>query len=251
MLNYEISGKGKETLVLLHGFMENLSIWDDMEAFLSQDFQLVKVDLPGFGQSKVIAENQTMEMMAEELKKLTDFLELDTFHLLGHSMGGYISLAFAEKYPEVLKSFTLFFSTYFADDAEKKNIRQKSLRVIEDNYQAYANAGIPNFFSINERDALRDKISLAKDIAYTADVKGVLASQKGMMERPDRKSVLEKFEGKILLIEGRLDNAVNAEKTIAELPDRKNIKAYTLDCGHNGQWEKPSICAAIINAELL
>ncbi len=251
MIHYEIVGKGKETLILLHGFMENLSIWDDMEHHLSQDFQLVKVDLPGFGKSESIAEVQTMEVMAEAVKNLVDHLEIKEFHLLGHSMGGYISLAFAEKYPDLLKSMTLFFSTFFEDDDEKKKLRQKSLRVIEDNYRAYASAGIPNFFSINERDALRDKISLAKDIAYTADVKGVLASQKGMIERPDRKSVLEQFEGKIILIEGRLDNAVNSIKTIAELPDRKNIKAYLLDCGHNGHWEKPSICAEIINTELL
>lgn len=251
MLHYEISGSGKETLVLLHGFMENLTIWDDIERYLSEDFQLVKVDLPGLGKSSVIAETQTMDIIAEELKKLMDYLEVTEFHLLGHSMGGYVALAFAEKYPQSLKSISLFFSTYFEDDAEKKNVRQKSLRVIADNYQAFVNTGIPNFFGINEREQLRDKIELAKQIAYTANIDGVLASQKGMAERPDRRKVLEDFEGRILLILGRFDNAVNSTKTIKDLPDRENIKAYLLDCGHNGHWEKPSICAEIINAELL
>lgn len=251
MLHYEISGSGKETLVLLHGFMENLTIWDDMERYLSEDFQLVKVDLPGFGKSESIAEIQTMEIIADEVEKLMHYLEVTNFHLLGHSMGGYVALAFAEKYPQRLKSLSLFFSTYFEDDAEKKSIRQRSLRVISDNYQAFANAGIPNLFGINERDQLRDKIELAKQIAYTASIAGVLASQKGMIERPNRRSVLENFEGRILLIFGRFDNAINSIKTIAELPERENIKAYLLDCGHNGHWEKPSICAEIINTELL
>ncbi|MFN3019846.1 alpha/beta fold hydrolase [Chryseobacterium sp. TY3] len=251
MLHYEISGKGRETLVLLHGFMENLEIWDDMMPHLSEDFQLVKVDLSGFGKSAPIAEIQTMELFAEEIKKLTDHLEINKFHLLGHSMGGYISLAFAEKFPELLKSFTLFFSTYFEDDDEKKSIREKSLRLIEENYKAYANAGVPNFFGPDARRTLKNKIQLAKEIAYTANVNGVLASQKGMKDRPNRKSVLEQFDGLILLIEGRFDNAVNAVKTIVELPERDNIKAYLLNCGHNGHWEKPSICAEIINTELL
>ena len=99
MLNYEIERKGNYNLILLHGFMENLSICDDMIPFLSEKFRLIKIDLPGFGKSDVVAEIQTSEIMADEVKKVTDELGLTEFHLLGHSMGGYISFAFAEKYP--------------------------------------------------------------------------------------------------------------------------------------------------------
>ena len=101
MLNFETKGNGKKTLVLLHGFMENISIWDDMEPHLSEDFSLLKIDLPGHGQSDIIAEIQTMELMAEEVKKVLDDQNLKKVHLLGHSMGGYISLSFAEKHPEL------------------------------------------------------------------------------------------------------------------------------------------------------
>ena len=251
MLNYEIEGNGPEILVLLHGFMENLSIWDDMIPFLSDQFKIVKIDLPGFGKSQVIAEIQTGDLMADEVKKVTDHLAVNQFHLLGHSMGGYISLAFAEKYPEILKSFTLFFSTYFADDAEKKQTRTKGLRIIKENLKAFVNAGVPNLFNPNELDVLQPKIKLAKEIAYTSSVDGVLASQKGMIERPDRSKVLETFGRRILVLSGKHDSAVNSEKTIKNLPDQKNIKSYVLDCGHNGHWEKPEVCAAIINTELI
>ncbi|MGZ5263996.1 MAG: alpha/beta fold hydrolase, partial [Kaistella sp.] len=88
MLNYEISGKGKENLVLLHGFMENLMIWEEMENHLSKDFTLIKIDLPGHGLSKIYSEIHTMEFMAEEVQKLTNHLKIKNFHLLGHSMGG-------------------------------------------------------------------------------------------------------------------------------------------------------------------
>ena len=111
MLNYEIVGNGSENLILLHGFMENLMIWEDMIPNLSKDFTLIKIDLPGHGLSKIYDEIHTMELMAEEVKKVTNHLKMKNFHLLGHSMGGYTSLAFAEKFPKDLKSLTLFFST--------------------------------------------------------------------------------------------------------------------------------------------
>ncbi|AZI33039.1 alpha/beta fold hydrolase [Kaistella carnis] len=251
MLHYEKSGQGKEHLVLLHGFMENLTIWEEMTPQLSAHFTLIKIDLPGHGKSKVYKEVHTMELMAEEVKKVTDSLQLNSFHLLGHSMGGYTTLAFAEKFPEVLKSITLFFSTYLEDDAEKKEQRQKSLRIIKEAFPNYVNAGVPNLFNSNEKDILEGKIELAKKIALSTDNDGVLAAVKGMIERTDKMEVLKNFEGKILVIAGKHDNAVKNDITLKNLPDRTNIKSYLIDCGHNGHWEKPGICAEIINTELL
>jgi len=251
MLNFKKKGNGKQTLVLLHGFMENLSIWNDMEPHLSEDFSLLKIDLPGHGKSEVLAEIHTMELIADEVKKVLDHEKLNTVHLLGHSMGGYVSLAFAEKFPESLKSLTLFFSTYFADDEEKKQQRIKSYRVIKDAFGHYVRAGIPNLFNSNERDILEGKIQTALEVALSTNNLGALASVKGMVERTDKKHILENLDSRILVLAGKHDNAVKTEDTINNLPDRTNIKSYILDCGHNGHWEKPGICAEIINTELL
>lgn len=251
MLNFERKGNGKETLVLLHGFMENLSIWSDMEPHLSDNFSLLKIDLPGHGQSEIIAEVQTMELMAEEVKKVLDHENITKIHLLGHSMGGYVSLAFAEKHPEYLKSLTLFFSTYFPDDAEKKEQRIKSYRIIKDAFAHYARAGVPNLFNPNEKDILEGKIETALEVALSTNNLGALASVKGMVERTDKKHIMENLEAKILVLAGKHDNAVKTETMIKHLPDRTNIKSYILDCGHNGHWEKPKICAEIIDTELL
>lgn len=251
MLHFEKKGNGKETLVLLHGFMENSSIWSDMEPHLSENFSLLKIDLPGHGKSEIYGEIHTIDLMADEVKKVLDNQKLEKVHLLGHSMGGYISLAFAEKYPEILKSLTLFFSTYFPDDEEKKEQRIKSYRIIKDAFSHYARAGIPNLFNPNERDILEGKIETALRVALSTNNLGALACVKGMVERTDKKHVLENLEAKILVIAGKHDNAVKTDKTIKNLPDRTNIKSYVLDCGHNGHWEKPVICAEIINTELL
>ncbi len=251
MLNYEISGKGKEPLVLLHGFMENNTIWSDMEKYLADDFSLIKIDLPGHGKSGMYGEIHTMELMAGEVQKVTTHLNLPQFHLLGHSMGGYTSLAFAGQFADSLKSLTLFFSSFLPDDEEKKEQRRKSFRIIKEAYPNYVKAGIPNLFNANEKDILEGKIELAKEIALSTDTDGVLAAVKGMTERTGKESVMQNFEGKILVIAGKHDNAVKTDLMLKQLPDRTNIKSYLLDCGHNGHWEKPEICAAIVNTELL
>jgi len=251
MLHHEISGNGKKPLVLLHGFMENTTIWDEMEVHLSKDFTLIKIDLPGHGKSKVYQEIHPVELMAEKVKEVIDALKLEKINLLGHSLGGYVSLAFAEKFPEILESMTLFFSTTVADDEEKKEIRRRSIAIIDENFETFIKTSIPNLFSNNEKDILEGKIELAKNIAKSTDKEGVKAAQLGMAERPDRTEILENLDAKILIIAGKYDNAVKTENLLKIIPEKTNIKTYVLDCGHNGHWEKPTICAEIINTELL
>lgn len=251
MLHHETVGHGGQVLVLLHGFMENTKIWGDMEPYLSSQFKIVKIDLPGHGQSPLYHSINTMELMAEEVKKCMDSLRISEFHLLGHSMGGYVSLSLAEKYPEAIKSLSLFFSTFLPDTDEKKEQRRKSFRIILENFKAYVNAGVPLLFSPNDRARLTDKIALAKNIALSTNPEGALAAVKGMIERGNKRAILEQLETKIILFAGKYDQAIKTEKTLEELPQRDLIKSYLLDCGHNGHWEKPQICAAILNEELL
>lgn len=251
MLHYEISGSGKESLVLLHGFLENSTIWVDMEKTLSKQFKLIKIDLPGHGKSPRLGEIHTMEAMAIEVKNTLKKIGIGEFHLLGHSMGGYVTLAFAELFPELLQSITLFFSHFFADSEEKKEQRRKSYRIIEESFRHYVNAGIPNYFNPFELQNLEVQINLAKKIAMETDHLGALACAKGMVERVDRKAVLEQFLKKILLLSGKNDTTINLCELVNKIPKRSNIKTYILDCGHSGHWEKPSICAEIINIELL
>ncbi len=251
MLYYELSGNGKEELVLLHGFMENTTIWTDMEERLSDDFRLIKIDLPGHGSSPIYSEVHTMEFMAEKVKEVTDHLNLKKFHLLGHSMGGYVSLAFAGIFPEVLKSITLFFSSPMADDAEKKEQRLKSLRVIREAFAGYVNAGVPNLFNPNEKAFLEVKIAVAKEIALSTPNEGAAAAVQGMAERTEKWDIIHSFRERILVIAGKHDTAVKTEEVLEQLPDRTNLKSYLVDCGHNGHWEKPAVCAEIINTELL
>lgn len=250
MLHYEISGKASKDLVMLHGFMENNTIWLEMETQLLKEFRLIKIDLPGHGKSEILAEIHSMELMADEVNKVVTHLQIEKFHLLGHSMGGYVSLALAEKFPEKLESLSLFFSTPLADSSEKKEIRRRSIKLIEENFSSFVNASIPNLFDENRKEELEDKIKQAKEIAISTPVRGVTAAVKGMMERPDCTPVLEKFGKKILIIAGEKDNAVSTEDLLKTIPKGEKIKIHVLNCGHNGHWEKPKECAEIITKEL-
>ena len=251
MLHYTISGKGKETLVLLHGFLESSNIWQDFLPYLEEHFTLICIDLPGHGKSPCIAETQTMELMASAVKETLQSLPLEKFHLLGHSMGGYISLAYAEIFPEDLLSLTLFFSTYQADDDDKKENRRKSFRIIKEEFGKYINAGVPLLFSTSERNNLQPKIQFTKQIALSTPTEGAIASVKGMIERPDRRNILNQLSAKIILLLGKHDAAVPSLQLLQDLPDADNIKAYLLDCGHQGHLEAPSICGEILKKELL
>lgn len=251
MLHYRIFGNGTEPLVLIHGFMENSTMWTDMLPLLSPEFTIITIDLPGHGSSNVFQEIHSMEFMAEKVKETLSNLSFSSFHLLGHSMGGYVALAFAEKYPEMLKSLTLFFSTSLADDEEKKQIRLRSIKIIDENFNTFVHSTIPNLFNPNEKEQLEDKINTAKNIALSTPKEGVKAAQIGMSKRPDRTNVLTQLNQKTLILSGKHDMAVKAETFLQTLPKKANIKSYMLDCGHCGHWEKTQQCAEIINQELL
>lgn len=251
MLHYETSGQGSHNLVLLHGFMENSEVWNFMKPFLSDQFKIITIDLPGHGQSESQEEILTMGFMAKEVHHLIDHLNLTTFHLLGHSMGGYVSLAYAELYPEKLQSLTLFFSTFLEDTLEKKDQRRKSFRVVKDAFKHYVNVGIPNLFAPDQSTDLMNEINFAKKIALEMNSESVIAALKGMIERTNKTDVLKVLDIKIILIAGKYDTAVNSEVTFKNLPKRENIKFHLLDCGHMGQLEQPDLCAEIINTELL
>ena len=251
MLHHEISGKGKETLVLLHGFMEDSTVWKMMLPQLEQNFRCVTIDLPGHGQSPTDKEVLTMDYNAQQVREVLDELQLEKVHLLGHSMGGYTALAFAKKYAARLDSLTLFFSSFMADTEEKKEQREKSIRLIREKMESYIKNSTPDLFNENEKESLRKEIDFAVKVALRTKPESAIAALKGMIEREDTLDVLKTLEAKIVVIAGRHDSAVKTDTTWDKLPDRENIKGYLIESGHNGHLERPEICSAIISRELL
>ena len=124
-------GKGKP-VVLIHGFGEDGNIWDKQVAFLKDHFRLIIPDLPGSGRSALIPD-MSIEGMAEAMHSMLMNEGISACVVLGHSMGGYLTLAMAEKYPDLFRSFGLIHSSAFADSEEKKAARSKSIEFIKNN----------------------------------------------------------------------------------------------------------------------
>jgi pimeloyl-ACP methyl ester carboxylesterase len=199
-IHYEAFGKGP-AIFLLHGFLESSTMWNPLIQEFSKKNTLVTIDFPGHGKSGVIAETLSMELMAEVVNEVMQNLQISTATLMGHSMGGYVALAYAELFPEKVEKLILLNSTPIADSEERKENRNRALKVIDQNPQAYISMAIGNLFAETSREKFASEIEVLKNEAYSFPVEGIKAAIKGMRDRKDRSEVLTDFKkGKYMIL---------------------------------------------------
>lgn len=236
-IKYHTEGKGN-VLVLLHGFTESLEIWDDFSAELSLDFKVVSIDLPGHGKSDCIGESHSMELMANVVKAVLDKEEIKKCVIVGHSMGGYVALAFAELYPSMMKGLGLFHSSALPDTPEGKVNRTRAIEAIGNNHSEFIMNFIPDLFAPQNRDILKDEINILVKKAGNMTSHSIIASQRGMMERKDRRFILENAEYPVMFIAGKQDSRVPYDKILEQISLPKDTFAVLLhDIAHMGYLE--------------
>ncbi|OPZ99178.1 MAG: 4,5:9,10-diseco-3-hydroxy-5,9,17-trioxoandrosta-1(10),2-diene-4-oate hydrolase [Bacteroidetes bacterium ADurb.Bin408] len=236
-VHYTVAGKGP-CIVLLHGFTEDASIWDNYTNTLKENFTVLTPDLPGHGLSETWETPHTMEKQAELLKNLLDNLNIKTIVLIGHSMGGYVALAFAEAYPQYLKGLCLFHSSALADSPETLAVRDKTISIVRQNKFSFLSQFIPDLFAQANRLLYEKEIQSL--VAKAADMKpeGVINAIEGMKIRPDRCHVLKSLQIPILFIAGKQDNRVPVEKLLAQMVLPTHTEALVLgNVGHMGYIE--------------
>ncbi len=235
---YRKVGNGKP-LVLIHGFAEDGEIWHKQIEFLKNDFQLIIPDLPGSGKSEMITD-MSIEGLAEVIKAIMFEEETNECTLAGHSMGGYITLAFAEKYPSLVSAIALVHSSAFADDEEKKANRLKSIEFVKKNGAfeflkvAIADLFTENFYA-NNRETVDGQIEKAKFFTDEA----IIAYYHAMINRPDRISVLKNFNKPVHFIIGQHDKAVPFKDSMQQvhLPAQSHINILR-NSAHMGMLEE-------------
>ncbi|MBN2482340.1 MAG: alpha/beta hydrolase [Bacteroidales bacterium] len=240
-MRYADTGTGTP-VVLLHGYLESLKIWYPFADILSENNRVICPDLPGHGYSGIIQSVHTMELMASYIKKLLDRLSVDSCILAGHSMGGYVALAFAEKYPEYLKGLVLFHSVPFADTDDKKINRDREIDLVwGGKKKLLITSNIPKGFSDTNLVRLKTQISKAKKIGRNTPDAGIVALLKGMKCRPDRTAVISECPVPIMWILGRKDNYINFDQVHQRAVSLgKNLQMVTLEnSGHMGFIEEP------------
>ena len=230
MTNYIKTGKGK-AVVLLHGFLESCQIWLPIMEKLKDTCCLIAPDLLGHGKAGVISDVHSMEMMADDVLSILENEKISECLLVGHSMGGYVSLAFAEKYPNMVKGIVLMNSTPLPDSDEKKANREKVVKVIDNEKVFFIRNAITNLFSSENQILMKDTIEHFIDIALKTPKQGIKAASLGMKDRPNRVSVLNSLSGIKHFIIGKNDALIPSDDLI-ELA--QNIKASysVLNGGH-------------------
>lgn len=237
---YRVEGKGN-TVFLVHGFGEKGTVWEEQIAALKDEFRLIIPDLPGTGNSGKV-DDMSMEGLAAVLRALAEEeAPGDKIVVIGHSMGGYITLAFAEAYPQLLSGFGLFHSSALPDSEEKKATRRKAIGFIrEHGSAAFFRQSTPNLFAPATREEKPVLIDEFIDELGNFSPEILVSYYEAMMERPDRTDVLKNAACPVLFILGQHDTAVPFEDGLKQVNLPKKSYIHVLrQSGHMGMLEEP------------
>lgn len=235
---YSVIGEGEAT-VLLHGFLESSKIWQEFLPEFSGYAKIITIDLPGHGRSGCIEEVHSMELMATVVHEVLQAVGVKKANFIGHSMGGYVGLAFLEKYPELVNDFMLLNSTPQADTEEKKEIRDRSVQLVEKNKRAYVSMAIKNLLSPNNTEKFSEEIQELIEVASEFPTSGITAALKGMKIRTNRTAVLNNLKGTKIIVAGIEDPLINL-KDLKQLAADFGCGFITLAGGHLSYIESKS-----------
>jgi pimeloyl-ACP methyl ester carboxylesterase len=236
---YDLSGTGS-ALVFVHGFGEDRSVFQSFAHFFVDNYQVLNIDITGVGESEPLKE-YSLEYMADCLHAVLQKEEIKNFILIGHSMGGYLALAFIEKYPDFVKGLCLFHSHPFEDAPEKKAGRIKSMEFVKNNGTApFVKPLISNLFAHNfakNNQAIID-YQIQKATQYPPHT--IIGCLNAMTNRPDRTSVLKNATFPVLFIIGKEDSSISFSQSLQQthLPSFAQIEILE-NVGHLGMLEAP------------
>lgn len=242
------SQQGDKCVVLLHGYLESILVWEDFVPYLYKEVRVVTLDLPGHGISVVTGEEHSMEFLADTVAEGLRALGIERCTLVGHSMGGYVALAFCERHPEMLDGLVLLSSTPNADTPEKAENRRREIALVKAGKKEMLARVAPEAgFAEENRPRMKDQIEdLAEQVVVTED-EGIVALLNGMIARRDRNEMLRETKVPVLFILGRKDNYIPveaAEKMVAEHPEAQVV--WLENSGHMGFLEEPEAAAQAI-----
>lgn len=244
-MHYKITGRGK-TIVLLHGFLEDHTIWQEVAESLSKTFQLILIDLPGHGKSPVLSGIHSMELMAGEVCRVLQSEKIEKAALVGHSLGGYVALACIEKYPELFDGICLVNSTPEADSPERIQNRNRAVQAVRQNKNLFIRMAIPNLFNQVRLEAYKPDVEKLVSAACQMSEEAIIASVEGMKIRQNRMQALTEFEGEKLWVIGKRDDVLDA-KSLKKLAKQHEIPFVEFPDGHMGMIENAGELTSIIN----
>lgn len=236
---YSDQDKGPAVL-FLHGHLENSGMWKEIAASLPKSTRKICLDLPGHGHSGNLGYVHSMEEMAEVVEALLEHLKLKKVLLCGHSMGGYVALAFAEAFPDKVRGLILMNSTARADNPEKKKNRDKAIAVAKKNHRSFIRHAIPMLFRPKHRRLMKDTVNEVKKEALRTSKQGAIAAIEGMKIRPDREVLLHFAPYRVLFIAGKNDPVIPFEFSEEQMKAAQ-VTGLVTENGHMGYLEDADV----------
>lgn len=220
-------------------------MWKEYVDFFSEKHHVITIDLLGHGQSDPLGYVHEMEDNAKVVNEVLEHLKIEKAIVLGHSMGGYVGLAFAELYPQKIQKLVLLNSTSKEDSAEKKTNRTRAIKAVKQNYANFVSLAIANLFSENNRTRLAKEIEKVKEEALKTPLQGIVASLEGMKIRKDREWLLQENRFPLLLILGKKDPVLNYEESLSQIEDT-TAELVSFEDGHMSQIENKEALKTIL-----
>ena len=233
-IRYKSEGHGN-VIILLHGFLESLDIWESFSERLSQHFNVISIDLPGHGGSGSLGEVHTMTLMADSVNAVLNHLKIEQCVVAGHSMGGMVAVHLAEKYPDKVKAFGFFHSQADSDTQETKDNRNRTIAILNKNYITWVNQFIPDLFADCNKEKYVPEIQHLQQIAGNMKASQIIAAQAGMRDRESKLPFLAATDQPVFFIVGKEDSRMSVPKILAQsiLPKHSEILLLS-DVGHMG-----------------
>ena len=248
-LHVSVKGNGPKNILFLHGYLETMYIWENFTDMISDGCKVISIDLPGHGLSGSHPQENSLEFSAVTIGQLMDKLALEKFSIVGHSMGGYVAAECAAKFPSRVESLILMHSLPFADTRQKKEERLHEIEIIAaGKLSEVVNKAVDKSYAPENLIICKEKIAETKIIAETHDPLGIIATLRGMINRPDNSSVIKNLQIPLLMFFGTKDNYITGEKALAAQSINKNTTAiYLENSGHNGFIEEQQLVLDSLN----
>lgn len=246
-LHYRVQGSGP-WVVLIHGFIESIEIWNELAAVLAEKFSVLMVDLPGHGRSGLNDEEQTIPLMASGVRAVMASLEINECILCGHSMGGYVSLEIAREISQKIKGLILFHSHAAPDDEKAKENRNRTISLVKLNHTNFIHSFFPDLFAESNRERLSVQIERLRNRAASTSSKAIISALSAMREREGTFDVLMNASFPVMFIIGKDDSRMPYDKLIAQSMLTLHAEILLLaHVGHMGMLEAPHVIFPAIN----
>lgn len=225
-----------ETIVLLHGFLENKNMWAFFIEKFQYKFRIITIDLLGHGQTPAIGYVHAMDENASMVAAVLKTLKITKYSIIGHSMGGYVALELAKKHPSHVQKIVLLNSTSLGDSGEKQTNRNRAILAVKRDYETFVRLSIANLFSEENRLRLATDIENTKIEALKTPLQGIIASLEGMKIRFDNSAFYRNLKIPRLLILGKKDSVLPFTETAKQI-ENSEIKLVSFSFGHMSHLE--------------